>query len=340
MMERISGKRTENEAWWGVRHPVEGDLVGLSYLYYEKKFWKNGHFSFRTAGCDGNKNINLVLWGDSYTYNIPDSAFSCLSSYQFGRRYFQKLNYYIDTSKRNILLIEISERFVLEYFRGTGIYDFVAKTYNTKDAVSVDLPQSGHAVKGTLDKFFNPNINQNIEYNLFNYNFISDIRKTKAWVNYHFFSRASGDVVIADNDSYLFLKEAVDLNNPKSSYAPVAPPSFRRVIKTLNDIYEHYREEGFAEVYLSVIPNPSSIIQPSGYNKLIPMLQTDTSLKIKLIDIYTPFVNTRKDVYWHGDTHWNNTGLNMWIDEVNKMLKKESIQSVSEISPSRKLEVL
>jgi hypothetical protein len=73
-------------------------------------------------------------------------------------------------------------------------------------------------------------------------------------------------------------------------------------------------------VYLSIIPNTASVVQPEGYNNLIPLIQTDPRLKIKVIDSYFMLGATPDSFFYRGDTHWNLHGKQKWVDKVNKLI--------------------
>lgn len=327
MMQQISDARNDNDEWWGSHFAYEGDLVGMSYLYYEKKFHKPGQRIYKPKQCDSGKGVNLVIWGDSYTQYFGDTCF-CADKYQYGRRYFSKLDYTLDSSKRNILIIESTERLVREYFANNRMANEV-KLLSYKNVLSGI--QRYHKQVNTaafsipdVSMLFNEHINQNIEYNLFNYNFVSPARKMKAWMNYKVFNRASGDAVLSDDADRLFLKETT-LKKGNSGYAnPLTNEEIDKLVAVFNDLYDRYRNAGFDEVYLSLIPNAVAIYQPENYNMLIPRIQQHASLKMKCIDIYTVFRQHPDDMYWRGDTHWSNKGADEWLKIVNRILSDTS----------------
>src|SRR5580765_8153431 len=47
----------------------------------------------------GRRNIDLYIYGDSYLMSVPDSAFSSINSYHFGRRTYEDLIYSLDPNK-------------------------------------------------------------------------------------------------------------------------------------------------------------------------------------------------------------------------------------------------
>ncbi len=175
----------------------------------------------------------------------------------------------------------------------------------------------------SVDNFFNKYINQNLQCNLFNYNFIIPVFECKAALNYYIFNRASGDAMISEDRNFLFLKETVSKTDIGSSYVPVNNSDITGIVNNFNKIYAHYKEEGFSEVYLSIIPNSATIVQPEGYNNLIPLIQNDVRLKMKVIDIYSVFKKSSDLYFLPGDTHWNFKGKQLWLDVVNEQLMKQ-----------------
>ena len=172
----------------------------------------------------------------------------------------------------------------------------------------------------SLDAFFNKNINQNLQCNLFNYNAIIPMFQYKAALNYYLFNRASGDVVISNDRNFLFLKQTVSLTEASSSYGPLTGDEVTTLVNNFNTIYDHFKTVGFSDIYLSIIPNPATIMQPEGYNQLIPLIEKNPALKMKVLDMYTEFRNTNEVLYQPGDTHWNKAGVQRWVNRVNGIL--------------------
>ncbi len=316
-----------------------GDLVKLSYLDDIKKFWALKDYQFPKATDSGKRNINLYIYGDSYTEDIPDSAFANVNEYHYGTK-LKGLQYIIDTSKRNILIIEITERLALEAFSSTAIYNVlksqkpmepeVAKTQTPAADASVPAPVSAPRRKPTFNLVSKTNysqiINTNLEYVLFDYRCINRIRQYKADMNYSLFHHASGDVAISDNGQYIFFKPIVEQGGTYSCYTPIPADQLNNTINTLNEIYEHYKKEGFTEVYFSIIPGAATILQPDNYNGLIPRLYSSSALKMPVIDVYSIYTKNPNpaSLYRMGDTHWNNRGMQVWLGLVNSELRKQS----------------
>ena len=327
-MKYLSDKRDAN-TWWGTYQYLDGDLVSMSYLNSIKMFnVPNPRTGFKHPAYNGIRNTELYLDGDSHTWHLGDSDFAGLSSFH----YFERIHgytYHLDTTKRNILVIEISERYLQDYFSGPRMFDefFDSLTHGKTTAQVQPLNYAPERYASVFPTFkpgdlFNKYINQNLQSNLFDYNFIRPAFEYKAALNYYVFNRASGDVVISNDRKFLFYRESVSKEDRGSSYYPVSEADARHVVDVLNQVYDHYRDAGFSEIYISLIPNSATIVQPEGYNNLIPMVQNDARLKMKVIDIYTAFKNSNEANFLPGDTHWSFRGKQLWLDMVNERLKQ------------------
>ncbi len=102
--------------WWGEQSGRWGDLTSMAYLDRIKKFCAPRDYSFEHLPDSSCKNIDLYLYGDSYVMDIPKTAFTGLDSFFFHFRYDTR-DYTLNPRKKNILIIEASERFVRERFR-------------------------------------------------------------------------------------------------------------------------------------------------------------------------------------------------------------------------------
>jgi hypothetical protein len=325
-MAYITAKRDVNK-WWGTYQCLNGDLVSMSYLDFIKKFnpGPDTNHLEHTVHAPSDNTV-LYIHGDSYTWHLGDSNFAGVSSLIYINR-DHGCNYHLDSTKRNILIIEISERFVWDYFSTLRMFDEVCDSVIKKKSITCSYPESQYQTNEagmfpafSVDDLFNKYINQNLQCNLFNYQFIMPMFESKAALNYYVFNRASGDVVISKDRNSLFLKKTVSSDETGSSYAPVSAGQVIQLIENFNLIYDHYTRGGFSEVYLSIIPNSATMEQPDGYNYFIPTIQNDPRLRMKVIDIYSVFKASPAGMYWPGDTHWYNKGKQKWLDLVNATL--------------------
>src|SRR5450432_69307 len=231
LMKVISSKRSNLDGAFGTHRQASGDLVSMSYLDHVKKFQdKDEEKYFRPAGDTGRRNIDLYIYGDSYLMYIPDSAFGFINSYHFGRRTYQDLNYHLDPHKKNILIIEYSERLTRNELGKLDIFQHLKE----KEKENTFLSLSSHQVRsaGLVNlSIFSHEINSNLEFNLYGYRFLDQIKLAKVYLTYGLFKRAVGDVVISDDGSRLFLRQTLAPKDIVSSYYPVDRKEMGKMIR-------------------------------------------------------------------------------------------------------------
>jgi hypothetical protein len=332
LMKDIIAKRSALNNPFGIHQFPGGDLVSMSYLDHVKRFQEKDDYKFfKPVEDTGSRNIDLYIYGDSYLMEVPDSAFSCVNSYHYCRRGYQDMNYTLDPHRKNILIIEIAERFARTEFE----LQETMRHFNKKkpDVSFQQLPTHQVIYAGFPDlNIFSPDINRNLEFNLYGYRFWDPVKFAKASLTYYLFKRAVGDAVVSDDGNRLFLKQTMAESDRLSSYYPFDQKEIQKMFFQLNATYDYYKADGFDEVYLSVIPNPVTILQPQGYNGLIPQLQNPGELKgMHIIDMYKLFLQDPDpgSLFRIGDTHWSNNGIQLWLKTVNAELKKQNLQADS-----------
>lgn len=324
-MEYIWGVR-DGEKWWSTDPMLAGNLASMAGLTFIDKFHKGPEYISSVADT-GTHNTVLYICGDSYTWSLKKEQFYGIAEYHFINRYIGA-KIHLDTTKTNILVIEIAELWVRRYLRTLRMFDEI---YDPEQAASsptaqalpepkMSVAQASFLPSFSIKDLFNKDINQNLQCNLFNYNFMRPALNYKAELNYYAFKRASGDVVISDDGNYLFQKRSVSLDDTESSYARLYPGETDLLVNNLNSIYDHYRAAGFKEVYLCMIPNTASLVQPNNYNNLVPLIQNDPRLKPKTIDVYYSF-KPAEQWFCPGDTHWNSEGKQRWVNILNDIVR-------------------
>lgn len=323
-MQYISDKR-DNETWWGTYQGLNGDLVSMSYLDFVTKFRRKKDYRQNKATYDGKKNTVLYIHGDSYSRRLGDSSFAGVCQLKLIDRN-HGLNYHLDSTKRNILIFEITERYTRNYFGTLKIFDQLCDSVIKRKNIAYNTTTYAGAMQASalpnigIDDFFNKYINQNLQCNLFNYNFIMPMFESKAALNYYVFNRASGDVVISQDKQFLFLKQTTVDYGTESASVPVSDEEIDQLVDNFNAIYDHYRQNGFDEVFLSIIPNPITVLEPRGYNQLIPRIQHSPRLRMKIIDAYSMLQGKGETAFYRGDTHWNREGRQIWLDSINHIV--------------------
>ncbi|GAB3961744.1 hypothetical protein GCM10028805_61320 [Spirosoma harenae] len=108
-----------------------------------------------------------------------------------------------------------------------------------------------------------------------------------------------------------------------SSFSELSDDEVDTLVTNINLTADHYRQLGFDEVFLSIIPNKASILETdrNDYNHLIERIQNNSHLKVQTINTYEAFKQSPKSPYLKGDTHWNLEGRAIWLNLVRSKLK-------------------
>jgi hypothetical protein len=325
-----------------------GDLYGMSYLSYFRKHSQDSSVSYKRDCRRSKRGINLYAICDSYIWNFfPTKDFFCNVNNLFlvKTNNEEQLKVILDTSKINVLLVEFSER---------NVRNIVGYTSYINNLISIEALEAGikkaaidnkttkinsniypkpflQKIKSDVQGFlFNRDINSNIEANIWDVSLFTPIKEFKADINYRLFGSLPQDVKISENKRQLFYSPTIDTSNSMSSFKSIPDEERDTLIDRLNRIYYKAKRSGFTKVYLSIVPNPVSIISPGykglTYNHLIEQIEYSKKLDMPCIDIMAEFKKTPDKVYSKSDTHWNFIGAHMWLDKFNAELNQVVLQ--------------
>ncbi len=317
LLEKASEYKIHTRSVFASEKAKYGDLFGLSYLreYKERRDLDSLQVPVEKFNC-GEK-INLCLVHDSYlapNFLKSKEQLGCIDTLYniefpwFHGRVAPPIQ--LDSSKTNILLFEISERSL-----------FHLDTSNILSFARFEGDPAGNRFvanfKRARDMLFNKKINENLEFIVFDNKLLTPLKELKASINYHLFDRVAPEVIISANKKYIFYSETLSSIKNK-----VTDEEVERLVAAFNKAFAYYKDKGFSGVYLSIIPNTISMVDPESrsYNELIPRIQNHPDLKIPFIDIYSIFKTAPMEVYYHTDTHWNLNGYQLWLNSWNRVL--------------------
>ncbi|GGD80055.1 hypothetical protein GCM10011514_50030 [Emticicia aquatilis] len=262
-------------------------------------------------------NTSLIIMGDSFTEKerLEKNHFKGLNSYN---RFFitDTIQVKLDTSKRNVLIIETVERHFRERFTVPYMNLEVAENETIKQL---------EKEKSLAEQILNYEVPYNTERHesiLFSSDFFLTLKEWKAWLNWKLFDRLDEKVMLSKDEEYLLYQVDAQPSGINSCFDKISEKEIQLMVDNLNKTYQFYKNAGFDEVYLSIIPNKTSILgrDLGEYNHLIERIQKNSALKMPFFDIYTPYHNSKKVLYEKGDSHWNCEGKQMWLDLVNAKL--------------------
>jgi hypothetical protein len=319
----LRSKGSLHEKWWGSDKGTTGDLYGFTCL---PQFCISDTSMLRKPDCSSTaKSYNIYALTDSYTEDIfkhPDyfcGANKC--GYAFANN-GDVLPVHLDTTQRNIVMIECVERNVR-----TSLADSSHLTgFLTISKEKINETKAAEKAHDFHFHFNIKNLDGDYETNLWDYRFLRPLKQLKSKMTFNLFNRTYVDALVSPDGKYLLYQPTIDTSFIQSSYRSIEDKELKAIITSLNIAYDHYKRLGFDEVYLSIIPNPTTILYPSyhglKYNQLIPRLQNDPRLKLKIFDIYEVFrKSSEKDkLYQRSDTHWTRFGSMVWLNEFNKKM--------------------
>jgi len=252
-------------------------------------------------------NVNFFLIGDSYTQYMPPSNFRfnqyTFTHWDIGITQIDSL----DKSKKNILVIESTERYVRWRF-------------NTAKAKSlIVIGASGNQDKKSkevdIETYFKWQAEDNLDYILDYNDFAFFFKEIKAAINYYVFDKLDKRVTITNDEKYIFYSETTDSTLATSSFNSVTKTQVDTMVNNINDTYRYYKKSGFDEIYLAIVPNAISINMPKygKYNNLIERIQNHKALQMPVLNIYDVMTKASGNLYYMSDGHWNCEGQKVFL---------------------------
>ena len=295
-----------------------GDLYRLCYL---PQFKEQAKACPPPSVKKTSSKVHLYIIGDSFTEESRVHANDVASTQYTYIHWDKSKSIQLDTNATNILILESVERSVKGHFSHNA-NEFVV-TSKPEEAIKTPSPILKR-IDDFVTLFIPEGIEERLEHVLFNYDWVLTLREWKANMNLRLFNRVENKVVLSPEKDALFYFEEADSTHEKSSFYPISKAEVDTMVTHINQTSKQYQQLGFDKVYLSIIPNKVSVIAPNmgNYNHVIERIQTDKSLTVPFIDTYQVFKNSGKRYYLTSDTHWNCEGRDVWLKEVNGLLKK------------------
>lgn len=258
-------------------------------------------------------NTALYIIGDSFTEKERLTAQDFYVNDYLRIHWNDSLAIELDTSKRNILLLETVERHFREHF-AIPVRQFT---------VGSQQPVVGHSPSKTWTEILKES-EESLTNFLFSGDFFLFLKEYKATLNLVWFDRHNDQVALSPDGKQILYCWDTDSTRITSSFKYLPDKELDALIQAVNKARGFYLSQGFDEVYLSIIPNKTSIVAPKmgRYNHLVERAQQHPYLQTPFIDVWTSFSQHSQAVYSLSDTHWNCTGQSIWLEAVNARLSQ------------------
>ncbi|AQG82476.1 hypothetical protein AWR27_12905 [Spirosoma montaniterrae] len=290
-----------------------GDLYRLSALPQFKQPQPTCPASNRASDTAA---THLYLLGDSFTE--PER----ISRNDFSVSHFQRIKWdfpqrvQLDSTRRNVLLIESVERHLREHL-SRPVREVMIETDTTQTPTE---PLAWY--QRVYHDFHREDVEERLESALFSQDWAFWFKEKKASLTQGWFDRVSTGVSVSRNRQAIFLHSDADSSVMQSSFSPLTNRDVDAVVDSLNATAAYYRQAGFDAVYLSIIPNKISILESErgSYNRLIERVQQHPRLQVPVVNVYDAYRQNPQSSYLKGDTHWTCEGRATWLALVRQKL--------------------
>lgn len=283
--------------------------------------------NFRTTDQLDSTDLPLTKQAGVHLYTIGDSFTDIDTAYYAAEKNVHvwigrgPQAIHLDSTKRNVLVIQIIERVLQERFHGEP-----SRLYTTQalvDSTCIKPPAAAppNLLGSVLETRFGSDLNSRLEFMLFNNKYALRAKEWKAAMLLNWFDRASGARLSASKQ-HAFYDIEVDTMARLSSFRHLAQTDIDTVVNQINAVTAYYRQLGFTEIYLTLIPNKSTVLAPTlgTYNHQIERIERHPKLEPVVISTYNT-IRRHPSWYHQGDGHWNQQGRRYWMRLVNGLVK-------------------
>lgn len=266
--------------------------------------------------------VALYVIGDSFLEPGRVDSLDFVAQFYHYTHWDNRASVRLDTGLRNVLLLETVERHAREHFARPADNLTVLKT------IPPAVPKET-GLLADVRQFFTGESEkrqrlpeEQLENLLFNNAFWLKLKENKAALTLRWFDRTNPKVALSGDRQHLFYVLDTDSTLINSSFKHLPASEVDSLIDHINQTVTAYRQLGFDEVWLSLIPNKTSVIEPQRgpYNRLIERIQAAPNLRPGIIDAYRLLKPGGAANYERSDSHWNCRGRALWLGEVNKKL--------------------
>lgn len=304
-----------------------GDLYRFSWLpQYRDTTQHNPVFP---PSSRKNEKVHLYMIGDSFGGPFEPGHFPAAGRYSFvnwNHLDQADIQLAIDTSARNILVLESSEKHILLRFKTRNYLSFRFPVLHDPDSTGFRYVERPRSAWASLEHYLSrPAVtDQNLGILYFSNPLALWLKEQKAQMNKEVFGKMADEVeefpernmlvqTMTTKPKYLYM----------SGFRPHSVQEIKETAQHLDSLARYYRNLGFDTCMLALIPNPISTLVDSWngkpYNQVLQRVQEKVEA-FSVVDCYTPFRRSPVLLYRRGDTHWNQKGEAIWLRIFNHKL--------------------
>jgi hypothetical protein len=264
-------------------------------------------------------NVDLYTIGDSFT--TMDTSF-----YAGRRNYHIWLGTEVDTvtldpTIRSVLVIEVIERTIQERLREDYAELYIQRGFQIPGIASKATRKATEISDSFWQNTLNREINQRLEFLLFNSTVALKCKEMKADLMLSWFGRTHPGSIISRDRRFLFYEVEASPKSVLSPFRPLTDADIDSVVFNMNRIRDHYMNVGFSEVYFCFIPNKVTVCERDRHqhNNQIHRIEQNQHLKVPLLKLNDQLFS-HPEWYHKSDGHWNVHGKRLWLKYVNELV--------------------
>lgn len=298
-----------------------GDLYNISNLHeFKESHWtETDELNESDKPHSRSKTVDLYTIGDSFT--TMDTSF-----YAGRRNHHIWLGTEVDTispdpAMRSILVIEVIERTIQERLREDYAELYIRRGFQIRGQKAMAARKPVTAGNALWKNKLNPEINQRLEFLIFNSNIALKCKEMKASLMLSWFGRTHPGSLISRDRQHLFYEVEASPKSVLSPFRRLTDADIDSVVFNMNRIRNHYIAAGFAEVYFCFIPNKVTVCEPDRHphNNQIPRIERNPHLEAPLLKLNEQLLR-HPEWYHRSDGHWNVNGKRLWLKYVNELV--------------------
>ncbi len=294
-----------------------GDLYGLSYLA-PFRLEKDTSLIHSQAIKQTKRDIDLTILGDSYLYSyvqMDTSNFVRAKQVVFRRWSEPKPLTLRASTNKKVLIIEVVERNVWSIFH----VDRLKAHFESLPSPATWYESWNRSLSEWI---YHPQLEQNLDFALFNMQVFSPWKSLKARLNADLFHRLPSDVSVSKDGQFLYMRETVDSTQRGSSFYSLQDEDMHELRDRILALNHYAHSKGFDEVVFVIIPNPVVMTKteqrPS--NQLIQRLAIELGGQVRFVDPTHALNSGREKYFFKSDSHWNQAGARAWLAQFNQYL--------------------
>jgi hypothetical protein len=296
-----------------------GDLYRISFL---SQFKQEAINCTQSAKREVKNKVHLYVIGDSFGEDSKiDASIFNVEKYEFIHWDIPK-RIDFDSTAQNILIMESVERSAKLHFVKPS--NEISITANESYIISKSEATIWDKLESIVNAFAKnaSKTEERLSYTLLNYDFVLFFRELKADFDNRFFDRKSPNYNLSNDKKEIFYFEESNPKSPNSAFYPVDEAEIEAFVNIINANAVEYKNKGFDEVYLSILPNKVSVLAPrlGNYNQVLERIQANSKLKVKVINVFPLFKQNPSKIFLKSDTHWNCNGSAIWQGLVNDII--------------------